>query len=387
MATSRPRDARLKERSSSASSAPHHTDTLHGRRTTRPLVPGSSDRDPVRRPMASSSTTATSRGRTQTPSGAVIGRRVPVKTPIEKPPSPSVTPRRVPTPNTLKERTDKSSSSLPRAAISSKPASDKASKPLKSTKTQPSVRAKSLGAPTKEVTGTTTPNATEQPPATKSEQEEETLIQVEESEPVDVPAIKDDVPYELDLTGSFTPNIPEDSTDSTSQTDRQKPSSPTRESEIATNDEGVGGDGNRVDGDEESPKEPEEKPVMESSEEPQSEPAVGSGKPEESEKEKATRVESSETTRPEVVPFRRPEAAATGRKFLKDAPRSNDVIEEARTKLMEKRKSKVLALVGAFETVISLQEPEGQTGQSQGKSGEEGADEGSNATKESTESM
>ncbi|KAJ1260635.1 hypothetical protein BS78_10G247900 [Paspalum vaginatum] len=36
----------------------------------------------------------------------------------------------------------------------------------------------------------------------------------------------------------------------------------------------------------------------------------------------------------------------------KEVARSNDVIEEAKSKLMEKRKSKVLALVGAFETVM-----------------------------------
>ncbi|PKU72270.1 neurofilament medium polypeptide [Dendrobium catenatum] len=44
----------------------------------------------------------------------------------------------------------------------------------------------------------------------------------------------------------------------------------------------------------------------------------------------------------------------------KDASISNDVIEETKSKLMGTRKNKVLALVGAFETVISLQEPEGQ---------------------------
>ncbi|XP_074569347.1 uncharacterized protein LOC141825980 [Curcuma longa] len=50
---------------------------------------------------------------------------------------------------------------------------------------------------------------------------------------------------------------------------------------------------------------------------------------------------------------------------------SNDVIEETRSKLLEKRKSKVRALVGAFETVISLQD-EGQLSQSQkSTSGEE----------------
>lgn len=42
----------------------------------------------------------------------------------------------------------------------------------------------------------------------------------------------------------------------------------------------------------------------------------------------------------------------------KDSQDQNEVIEETASKLLEKRKNKVKALVGAFETVISLQEPE-----------------------------
>ncbi|KAK1276953.1 hypothetical protein QJS04_geneDACA004036 [Acorus gramineus] len=48
----------------------------------------------------------------------------------------------------------------------------------------------------------------------------------------------------------------------------------------------------------------------------------------------------------------------------------NEVIEETASRLVGKRKSKVKALVGAFETVISLQEVEG--GQGQAKEEEEG---------------
>ncbi|OVA00913.1 Calmodulin-binding domain [Macleaya cordata] len=47
-------------------------------------------------------------------------------------------------------------------------------------------------------------------------------------------------------------------------------------------------------------------------------------------------------------------------KGKKESQAYNDVIEETASKLLQKRKSKVLALAGAFETVISLQEPEGQ---------------------------
>ncbi|XP_057958265.1 uncharacterized protein LOC131151090 [Malania oleifera] len=47
-----------------------------------------------------------------------------------------------------------------------------------------------------------------------------------------------------------------------------------------------------------------------------------------------------------------------GAQGKKDSPAYNDVIEETAGKLLEKRRNKVKALVGAFETVISLQEPE-----------------------------
>ncbi|KAM0896966.1 hypothetical protein ACQ4PT_022856 [Festuca glaucescens] len=42
--------------------------------------------------------------------------------------------------------------------------------------------------------------------------------------------------------------------------------------------------------------------------------------------------------------------------WRKDDPKSNDVIEETKAKLLEERKSRVKALVGAFETVMSFKE-------------------------------
>lgn len=42
--------------------------------------------------------------------------------------------------------------------------------------------------------------------------------------------------------------------------------------------------------------------------------------------------------------------------WRKDDPKSNDVIEETKSKLLEERKSRVKALVGAFETVMSFKE-------------------------------
>ncbi|CAN6247984.1 unnamed protein product [Urochloa humidicola] len=42
--------------------------------------------------------------------------------------------------------------------------------------------------------------------------------------------------------------------------------------------------------------------------------------------------------------------------WRKDDPKGNDVIEETKSKLLEERKSRVKALVGAFETVLSFKE-------------------------------
>ncbi|KAM7490674.1 hypothetical protein LguiA_033595 [Lonicera macranthoides] len=49
------------------------------------------------------------------------------------------------------------------------------------------------------------------------------------------------------------------------------------------------------------------------------------------------------------------------RQGKKDSPAYNDVIEETANRLRDQRKNKVLALVGAFETVISLEDPMGET--------------------------
>lgn len=42
--------------------------------------------------------------------------------------------------------------------------------------------------------------------------------------------------------------------------------------------------------------------------------------------------------------------------WRKDDPKGNDVIEETKSKLLEERKSRVKALVGAFESVLSFKE-------------------------------
>ncbi|KAI3468428.1 hypothetical protein Pfo_025091 [Paulownia fortunei] len=70
--------------------------------------------------------------------------------------------------------------------------------------------------------------------------------------------------------------------------------------------------------------------------------------------------ESKETEVQEVVVEEKPENVAPKTQVAhgkKDSAVSNDVIEETANKLREQRKNKVKALAGAFETVISLQEP------------------------------
>ncbi|KAK1323809.1 hypothetical protein QJS10_CPA02g01513 [Acorus calamus] len=86
------------------------------------------------------------------------------------------------------------------------------------------------------------------------------------------------------------------------------------------------------------------------------------------EAEEATVVEEANAEEPIV----KEETAAVvqKREGKKEARQAyNEVIEETASRLVGKRKSKVKALVGAFETVISLQEVEG--GQGQAKEEEE----------------
>lgn len=73
-----------------------------------------------------------------------------------------------------------------------------------------------------------------------------------------------------------------------------------------------------------------------------------------------TLVENGGETAPTLRVFKKP----TLLQAKKEEKVSNEVIEETRSKLLEKKKSKVRALVGAFETVISLQD-EGEPRKSQ----------------------
>lgn len=72
-------------------------------------------------------------------------------------------------------------------------------------------------------------------------------------------------------------------------------------------------------------------------------------------------IESKETEVREIAGEEKQETESVAVKKVqqgkKDSAVSNDVIEETASKLREQRKNKVKALAGAFETVISLQDP------------------------------
>lgn len=67
----------------------------------------------------------------------------------------------------------------------------------------------------------------------------------------------------------------------------------------------------------------------------------------------ADELDQEETEEDKTKAANRAEIAQSWRK---DDPKSNDVIEETKSKLLEERKSRVKALVGAFETVMSYKE-------------------------------
>ena len=81
----------------------------------------------------------------------------------------------------------------------------------------------------------------------------------------------------------------------------------------------------------------------------------GSQKRADEDEEKQKNVVEEEKPKAENPALSKQQSSANGKK---DSQVQNEVIEEFASKLLEKRKNKVRALVGAFETVISLQEPD-----------------------------
>ncbi|RRT61908.1 hypothetical protein B296_00009357 [Ensete ventricosum] len=427
MATSKP-STRLKERSSLVAHARSTTDD--GARRRRASVPNSPDREaqlPQRKTLTRSSSdvgkrekSVTHRPSTATPIVNVTRSRLPARKPIEKPPSPSHPSQRTPPPSAVKERALKNTpSSMPRAAIPSKPAgtsisskptgkpisskpvvksissrtagpSSKAATTPKTARTQPTVRARSPGnviPKRKETTSVAAPNTHEEP-VVAAEQDEKVAppAQVEEQEPVSMPS-------QEDLISDEPMDIVEDE-EVLEVTEQHEPSSREKAPPSTPDDDGNRGDhgGDEEQGgadDAELPQGSEAEPAaeitdMELEEEisetveqedeaeedintPDAEPSTASAMP-----EKETAEDAGEAA-PTVKTDKKPAVAQEGKKEMQ---MSNVVIEQTRSKLLEKQNSRVRALVGAFETVMALQDPGGQTGQHNHY----------NATKESTES-
>ncbi|URE03011.1 hypothetical protein MUK42_02395, partial [Musa troglodytarum] len=405
--------------------------TDDGARRRRASVPNSPDRE-ARPPQCKTLTRSSSdvgkreKSITHRPSTAtaivnVTRSRLPARKPIEKPPSPSHPSQRTPPSGAVKERTlKKTPSSMPRAAISSKPAgtsisskptgtsisskpacksissrtagtSSKAATTLKTARTQPTVRTRSPGSvipKRKEATSVAPPNKHEEP-VVAAEQDEKVAppAQVEEQEPVIVPSSED-------LISDEPMDIVEDE-EVLEVTEQYEPSSPEQAPPPTPVDDGNGGDhggGEDQDGanDDELPQGSEEEPSADiTDEEPEEEPSETVEQEDEAEEdiktpeaepstasavpEKETVEEKAGEETPTVETHKKLAVAQEGKK---ETQMSNEVIEQTRTKLLEKQKSRVRALVGAFETVMALQDAGGQTGQHYHY----------NATKESTES-
>ncbi|XP_064983717.1 uncharacterized protein LOC135624227 [Musa acuminata AAA Group] len=168
--------------------------------------------------------------------------------------------------------------------------------------------------------------------------------------------------------------------------DLQEPRSPRQEPEPTVNDDGHGDHHEEINvhhhANEELLQISEEKSATETIEEPRGEQCETENTQDDAEEDKSVVAELTITenvevdaeeickaanekaveSSPAVAASKKP-AAMQGKK--KEAQMSNDVIEETRCKLLERKKSNVSALVGAFETVMSMQDPEGQTSQRQ----------------------
>ncbi|RRT43187.1 hypothetical protein B296_00056593 [Ensete ventricosum] len=427
-------------------------------RTSKSSVPSSPEREtrpPQRKALIRSSSDSTKRDKSlsQQPSGGVANvtkSRLPAKKPQEKPPSPSFQPHKMSATNTVKERPSiRASSSMPRAAGSSKPAgvTDKAAKTHGIGRTQPSVRARSPGSviSTRKETRVTTASTDEKLGVTEQEHKE-AQIHNEEHETGAVIPVEDDEHepvVEQDLTEAqihveehepgpvipveeqeHEPVVEQDQTQAqihaeehepeptvTAEQDQkeaeidvkehedlnetngiveekpelQEPSSPRQEPEPTVNDDGHGDHHEEIKlhdhANEELLQISEDKSTTETIEGPQGERCETDKTQDDAEEDKTVVAESTTTENikvdeeinmaadeKEVDPStaaaasKKP-AAMQGKK--KEAQMSNDVIEETRSKLLERKKSKVSALVGAFETVMSMQDPEGQTSQRQ----------------------
>ncbi|URE18290.1 zinc finger, C3HC4 type, domain containing protein [Musa troglodytarum] len=442
MAASKP-STYLKGKSSLVSSTHGATDDSSRRRTSKSSVPrspeGETTHPPQRNPSIGSSSDAARRGKSlpQQPSSAIsnVSRsHLPTRKPPEKPLLTSHQSQRSPVTSTVKDRASKTSSSIPRATVSSKPVNsgDKATRSLRSGGNLPSVRGRIPGSavPKKKEPTMAVPSTNEKPViiAEQDRKEAQILAQEHEPEPVIITTEKgveeaeihvEEHKHELDVltnqeqrepqiqvgkhesdsvvVAELDPNETRIDIEPTSTGDQQPDDTDDIVAEkvvevIENYDSGqpehkLNEDGNDYDqdkhkvhdnGNKELLQSSEEKPAAEINEEPQVEPCEIETTRAATEENEASVAEpnscvsegkstamaelSTATVKldkkvidekgvesPTVMTFKKP-AVMQGKK--KETQMSNNVIEETRSKLLEKKKSKVRALVGAFETVM-----------------------------------
>ncbi|XP_072991904.1 uncharacterized protein [Typha latifolia] len=343
MATSRPKEGppRLREKVSSSTLA--SADTHHGRRLPKPLslpdriAPSLSSKPSTsfcRTTASSSLSNASTHGKIHHPPG----RKLADKSPSTRTRTAPANERGLKTPKetiSLKTKTYKPSNAISRSG-----------------RTHALVRAQSPGTTTKRIEAnapiSTRGNAHEltQTPTIISELEEIKHSMLDE--------LPDPILNELENSEPTCVSPPQDVEHETSSLGEVSEASTVIEVEGIEIDESK---------DEEKPKERLEEPKGEEGDGEKLEVGTENTPLEQS---NVVFVEPTKKQMAPVVVVVKKQETMQGMK--KEAPKNNDVIEETRSKLMEKRKSKVKALVGAFETVMSLQEPEGQTVE---KSGEE----------------
>lgn len=391
----------MKEKTTSTHTGPDET---RRRRATKTSVPSSPERDtapPQSRPLnPSTSDGADTFGKSTPPqqtssasAGAKSRLTVAARKPGEKPPSPSRQPLKSSpaTSAAAKEKTAKpSASAASRAATKPAISSDKATKTLKTggkgrisspaSRAVASGRLKETSSSADSAARITTKSV--EPVVTENNNQTEEKDSVSVASPdIHVPdEHHDDICDENTL--EVEEAIKEIDDDHIEETDKLSECEEHHESPKQGTDEIFDPHGSRVSesGNEELSGEPPAD-VEESHESPMAEPSkefivhekIEDGAEETSLNDSPAaepstekiEVETKKITAPAsapAAPFSKPAAMPEKKK---EAPVSNEVIEETRSMLLEKKKSKVRALVGAFETVISLQDDEGQPGQSQ----------------------
>ncbi|KAM0911804.1 hypothetical protein ACQ4PT_013225 [Festuca glaucescens] len=180
----------------------------------------------------------------------------------------------------------------------------------------------------------TTPQRAVEPSVTRQEKDDEPSMQFEESESLTTPSIEDQLHEELpdpvdlksiDIAASGSP--PRDPYSQQQGNNVEEVKQQSDKEDAGSGELHNGGHGADASG--------------------QSKPDIAKVADE------LDRAETEESKTKAAALTNRAEVAQSWRK---DDPKSNDVIEETKAKLLEERKSRVKALVGAFETVMSFKE-------------------------------